>query len=132
MFGTSATHMPATVLTVLMLVPLGTAAATDPEVYRLKSDVAQLRNQVRDLEQQVRQLEAQMRQVRVQPSVPAPGIALSPWHQLQIGMSKSQVAILLGEPSDQDAGSGVDVWYYTQRGSVEFDAEGRVSRWKMP
>ena len=108
-------------------------AATDSDVYRLKSEVAQLRSQVRILEQQVRQLGAQMRQARDrQPIVPAAIIATSPWHQLRLGMSKSQVSILLGESTDQEAGAGVDVWHYTQRGHVEFDAAGRVSRWKTP
>ena len=116
----------------LALLALNATAATDSDVYRLKSEVAELRNQVRVLEQQMRQLEAQFRQVRGRQPTPATIIPSSPWHQLRIGMSKTQVTILLGEPTEEDMGAGVDVWEYTERGHVEFDASGRVSRWKTP
>lgn len=105
-------------------------AATDPEVYRLKSDVAELRNQVRNLEQQVRALESQMRQQRSQPMAPAPVLSTSRWDQLRIGLSKEQVTSLLGEPAERNAGG--DVWYYVTRAHVEFDTAGRVSGWKAP
>ena len=77
-----------------------------------------------------------MRQVRDRQLIPANKISTSSWHQLRVGMSKAQVTFLLGEPAEEDAGAGVDVgkdvWQYTERGHVEFDAAGRVSRWKAP
>ena len=120
----------------LALLALDVMAATDSDVYRLKSEVAQLRNQVRSLERQVRQLEEQMRQVRDRQPMPANMIPTSPWQELRVGMGKAQVRYLLGEPTEADARAGVDVgkdvWQYTERGHVEFDAAGRVSRWKTP
>ncbi|MEE9254006.1 MAG: outer membrane protein assembly factor BamE [Pseudomonadales bacterium] len=119
-------------LVLATLIALDCMAATDPDIYRLKSEVAQLRNQVRYLEQQVRMLEAQMRQQRSQPIPPAPIIATSPWHQMRTGMSKDQVTLLLGEPTEQDFDADGGVWCYTRHGRVEFDSTGRVSRWETP
>ncbi|MCZ6870610.1 MAG: outer membrane protein assembly factor BamE [Gammaproteobacteria bacterium] len=124
------------IFALLALLALDAMAATDSDVYRLKSEVSQLRSQVRSLERQVRQLEEQMRQVRDRQPILANKMSTSPWHQLRVGMSKDQVTSLLGEPTEEDAGAGVDVgkdvWQYTERGHVEFDAAGRVSRWKAP
>ena len=52
----------------------------------------------------------------------------SPWDQLQIGLSQSEVLRILGDPASRSFGSRSQIWTYPEGRSVRFD-RGRVRAW---
>jgi hypothetical protein len=63
-------------------------------------------------------------------AVPA-SAAESTWTALRVGMTRAQVAQIVGSPVLQNAGRGHETWIYDAGASVQFRG-GVVSAWTAP
>ena len=91
------------------------------------TEVQELKLKVEVLKKRVQQLESTKRPKTIK-------VAGSPWHSLQVGLSKTEVTLLLGKPRRIDTWKTGEAWYFPNRkgGEVDFDAEGHVSAWLEP
>ena len=128
------------------VVSMDAAAAAPPADSTVEARLRALEKRVSDIEQKETDRERRAASAPVAPAPaavpaaapPAPAVAApqrwqkaSNWAELRVGMTWSQVKALLGVPGKVKAGVFGDVMYFpdTDGGSVEFDRDGRVSRW---
>ncbi|TAN65678.1 MAG: hypothetical protein EPN17_16035 [Methylobacter sp.] len=58
----------------------------------------------------------------------------SRWDSLSVGLSKSEVASILGKPGKIDKWKTGEAWYFPnpRGGEVDFDTNGKVTGWLEP
>jgi len=100
------------------------------------SDIKKLEARIIELEKRVEKLEALIENSgKSKIEVTDKWKNRSLWRQLKVGMTKSQVRYLLGEPRKIDGGSILTYWYYSKQGwhsEVTFDDNGRIYGWTEP
>ena len=152
-----------------ILVPRATAQTRDSQANDLALEVSQLKQKIADQDERIAQLEKSMKAmqengaravnvadailkleaaVRDLKAIPAPGpipsltppwYSASNWNLLTQGMSRQQVAEILGPPTKASTVLDVDTWYYSTdsrapralNGSVTFTGD-RVTAMMPP
>ncbi len=68
------------------------------------------------------------------PTVKTTKVAGSPWHSLQVNLSKAEVTSLFGKPGKIDKWKMGEAWYFSNpRGSeIDFNANKIVTGWLEP
>lgn len=136
------------VLIVAGLAFAGMVQAAPPSDSTIETRLRALEQRVSDLEQREADRERHAASApapapAVAPAAAAPAVAAPPpvvaerwqdaanWAELRRGMTWSQVKSILGIPGKVKAGVFGDVMYFPDAngGSVEFDRDGRVSKW---
>lgn len=136
------------VLVVAGLMLAGAPQAAPPSDSTIEARLRALEQRVSDLEQREADRERRAASAPAPAPVAAPVAAAPPaaapspvvaerwrdaanWASLRRGMTWSQVKSILGIPGKVKAGVFGDVMYFpdTNGGSVEFDRDGRVSKW---
>jgi len=148
-------------------IPRATAQRTDSQPNDLTLEVSQLKQKIADQDERIAQLEKAMKAmqengaraiadailkleaaVRDLKAIPAPGpipsltppwYSSSNWSLLMQGMSRTQVADILGPPTKESTVVDVDTWYYSTdtratralNGSVTFTGD-RVTAMMPP
>lgn len=135
-------------LIVIGLATTGMARSAPPSDSTMEARLRALEQRVSDIEQ--READRERRAATIPAPAPTAAPAAEPsappqtravehwrdpssWSQLRRGMTWSQVKAILGVPGKVKAGVFGDVMYFpdTQGGSVEFDRDGRVSKWSL-
>ena len=114
-------------------------AALRNEVGEMRQTIDSLNRKVRDLEQKLADQPPATPQTAPVPSdaraTGGPDLGTR-WSEVERGMSKAQVATLLGQPSRTMDVSARTVWYYQYsnlgNGSVVFAEDGSVIDWQRP
>lgn len=121
----------ALILFVIFTVFTANEAGSDDRIATLEQRIAQLERRVEELEVLLNKAKiAQAPQVR-----PGDYRNKANWRCLKLGMTKSQVKQILGDPPKQDANAVLgDNWYYPDvlGGRVSFNTSGRVDSWNEP
>lgn len=126
------------VATTLTLAALAAQADQADEIARLRQEAAALRQSLEKLEAEIQALEAG-KPAAVMPEKPVESSPVSvhrSWSQVQPGVSKEEVGVLLGKPERVMRINGDLVWYYVYpglgRGSVFFNGEDKVTGTQAP
>ena len=121
----------ALILFVILAVFAAHGAEAEDRVARLEERITQLERRVARLEALLSKAEtAQAPQIR-----PGDYRSKANWRRLKLGMTKTQVKEILGDPPKQRANAVLgDYWYYPDvlGGHVQFDTSGRVEGWDEP
>ena len=106
------------------------------------SKVDDLQKRVKALEKRVAKLERTVEQMKTNPvsstesntpPVTEAWKAKENWRRLKKGMSEQDVIEGLGDPPKVSTGTGVNLWFYGNFGSVTFDADSRtLTGWDEP
>ena len=129
--------LPVIVSVALALAALSARADRADEIARLRSEAAAMRQSLDELDAKIQALEgAKAGAPEKKPAEASPVSVHRSWSQVQPGVSKQEVAVLLGKPERVMQINGDLVWYYVYpglgRGSVFFNADDKVTSTQAP
>ena len=116
----------------IIFVPYNLKAQENHRIEKLEKRILKLERRVVELEKVLMEITSQGEN---SPVFSDKWKNISNWRKLQLGMSKSQVKQILGEPPKITADGYIgDTWYYPSvlGGTLRFDQGGSLNGWREP